>query len=61
MSMTYRCFVCDEVVAETDEFEWHGLDGEKIHKRCAPKLQQTYHRFDTMTDAEFSNYLRNNK
>jgi hypothetical protein len=51
------CFVCNKPVTESDEFIWHGCDGDKIHKRCEINLQQTYDRINNMTDEEFSRYL----
>ena len=52
------CFVCDKPVKEDDEFIWHGLDGDKIHKRCKKDLQKAYDRINNMSDEEFGRYLR---
>ena len=30
----YKCFVCEKEVKDNEEFEWFGLDGDKIHKKC---------------------------
>lgn len=54
----YICFVCDKEVKDSDEFEWHGYDGEKIHKKCKSKLQQKYDYINNMSDYEFKNYMR---
>lgn len=40
-----------------EEFIWHGLDGDKIHKRCEKDLQKAYDRINNMSDEEFSRYL----
>ena len=54
----YICFVCDKEVKDCDEFEWHGYDGEKIHKKCKPYLQQKYEHINNMSDEEFKNYIK---
>lgn len=54
----YTCIVCDKEVKDGEEFEWHGYDGEKIHKQCKPKLQQKYDYINSMSDEEFKNYIR---
>jgi hypothetical protein len=53
----YICFVCDKPVKEDEEFIWHGLDGEKIHKRCEKDAQKAYDRINNMTSEEFCRYL----
>jgi hypothetical protein len=53
----YICFVCGKTVTEDDEFIWHGLDGDKIHKRCEKNLQNAYDCINNMTDEEFNKYL----
>ena len=32
------CFVCEKKITWHDDYEWFGLDGDKIHKKCAPKV-----------------------
>ncbi len=51
------CFVCGKLVTEDDEFIWHGLDGDKIHKKCEKNLQEACDWINNMTDKEFGNYL----
>lgn len=51
------CFVCEDLITEDDEFNWFGLDGGKIHKRCEKDLQKAYDRINNMTDEEFKQYL----
>lgn len=51
------CFVCGKPVTEDDEFIWHGLDGDKIHKRCEKNHQKACDYINNMTDEEFSRYL----
>lgn len=51
------CFVCGKPITEDDEFVWHGLDGDKIHKRCEKNLQNAYDSIDNMTNEEFRKYL----
>lgn len=53
----YKCLVCDKPVKDNEEFVWHGLDGDKIHKRCEKDLQKFYDRIDKMSDEEFKKYL----
>ena len=53
----YTCFVCDKPVKEDEEFVWHGLDGDKIHKRCKKDTQKAYDRINNMTSEEFKKYL----
>ena len=53
----YICFVCGKPVAEDEEFIWHGLDGDKIHKSCEKNLQNAYDKINNMSDEEFSKYL----
>lgn len=55
------CIVCDRPVKDYDDFIWHGLDGDKIHKSCKENLQYTYDKFNNMTAAEFGRYLRDKK
>ena len=52
-----KCFACDRLIMMGEEFIWHGLDGDKIHKRCEKDLQKVYDRINNMTDEEFSRYL----
>jgi hypothetical protein len=51
------CFVCGKLVTKDDEFIWHGLDGDKIHKSCEKSLQKTYDHINNMTNEEFGKYL----
>ena len=54
----YICFVCDREVKESDDFEWHGYDGDKIHKRCKPMLQHKYDVINNMSDEDFKRYIK---
>ena len=56
----YTCFVCGKPVTEDDEFEWFGLDGDKIHKKCKPNLDDACEFINNMTDKEFEKYLLGN-
>lgn len=51
------CFVCGKEVKDYDEFEWHGYDGDKIHKRCKPNLSKAYNTIDNMSEADFQEWL----
>lgn len=51
------CFVCGKLVTEDDEFIWHGLDGDKIHKRCEKNLQKACDWINNMTDKDFKKYI----
>lgn len=53
----YICFVCDKEVKYTDEFEWFGLDGDKIHKKCKCNVDKKMSLIENMSDNEFKNYL----
>lgn len=53
----YRCFVCEKEVKDNEEFEWFGLDGEKIHKKCEPNIGKKMLAIDNMSDTQFSDYL----
>ena len=58
MAIKYICFVCDEEINDNDEFEWHGYDGEKIHKKCKPFLQEKYNLISNMSGDEFKRYIQ---
>ena len=51
------CFVCGEKVKDTDDFVWHECNGDKIHKKCEPNLQEAYNKINSMNDNEFHDYL----
>ena len=51
------CFVCGKLVTDTDEFIWHGLDGDKIHKKCDANRQKAYDKINNMSNDEFKRYL----
>lgn len=51
------CFVCGKVVTEDDDYEWFGMDGDKIHKKCKPNLNKAMDTVNNMSDAEFAKYL----
>lgn len=53
----YICFVCDKPIMEDEEFIWHGLDGDKIHKRCEKDTQKVYDSINNMTSEEFKKYI----
>lgn len=55
--MYWTCFVCGKPVLENDEYIWHGLDGDKVHKNCEKNLQSAYDFIDNMTNKEFEKYL----
>ena len=55
------CFVCDKPVKDTDDFEWFGLDGDKIHKRCKPFVEKKMDKINYMNDEEFHKYLMGGK
>ena len=52
------CFVCREKVTWHDDYEWFGLDGDKIHKKCAPKVDVKKFAIDNMTDEKFSQWVK---
>ena len=54
----YICFVCGKEVKDIDEFEWHGYDGDKIHKKCEPFIQRKYECINNMSDKEFKDYIQ---
>ena len=53
------CFVCGQIVDEEDDYEWFGLDGDKIHKRCKPNLNKAKDLINNMTDEQFSEWFLN--
>ena len=53
----YKCFVCEKEVKDNEEFEWFGLDGDKIHKKCKPNVEKKIEIIDNMSDKEFGDYL----
>ena len=57
MIIMYKCFVCEKEVKDNEEFEWFGLDGDKIHKKCKPNVEKKMGIINNMTDTQFSDYL----
>lgn len=57
----YICIVCNRPVKDTDNFIWHGCDGDKIHEDCEKNLQQVYDYINNMTKEEFAKYLTGDK
>lgn len=53
----YRCIVCGKEVKDDEDFDWFGLDGDKIHTNCKKDLDKTYDSFNNMTNEEFRKYL----
>lgn len=53
----YTCFVCEKEVKHDEEFEWIGVDGDKIHKQCKPFYDSKCDRINNMSDKEFNDYL----
>lgn len=51
------CFVCGKEVKDSDNYIWHGCDGDKIHEHCEVHLQEKYDKINSMTDEEFHDYL----
>ena len=49
--------ICNREIKDTDDYELHGYDGDKIHKHCKSKCEEIYNAIDNMTDDEFTNYL----
>ena len=52
-----KCIICNREIKDTDAYEMHGYDGDKIHKVCKSKWEAIYNAIDNMTDDEFTNYL----
>lgn len=52
-----KCLVCGNEVKDNEEFEWHGLDGDKVHKKCKSKLEDHYNKIDNMPDEEFGRWI----
>lgn len=51
------CFVCKQQVFNYEDFEWFGLDGDRIHKKCKKNLNKVYEHINNLTDEEFTNYI----
>ena len=54
-----KCLICNKPIG-LDDWIWHGLDGDKIHKECKIKEYLFYSRIDNMSNEEFSNWLKVN-
>ena len=54
-----KCLICNKPIG-LDDWIWHGLDGDKIHKECKKKEYLLYSIIDNMSDEEFSNWLKGN-
>lgn len=52
------CFVCGEKVKDSDDYEWFGFDGDKIHKKCEPNLNKAYDAINNMSDYAFIKYMK---
>lgn len=52
------CFVCGKIVKDSDEYEWIGYDGDKIHKKCKPNMNKAYDRINRMNDSGFAKYMK---
>lgn len=57
----YRCFVCEKEVKDNEEFEWFGLDGSKIHKRCKSGVDRKCGIINNMGDDEFAEWIKGNR
>ena len=53
---TKKCLICNKSIG-LDDWLWHGLDGDKIHKKCKKNEQTFYNKINNMTNEEFSNWL----
>lgn len=56
--MANICFVCEKKVTWHDDYEWFGLDGDKIHKKCVPKVEAKMDMINNMSNAQFSMWMR---
>ena len=52
------CFVCGKIVKDSDEYEWFGYDGDRIHKKCKPNLNKAYDAINNMSNSEFNKYMK---
>ena len=55
------CFVCGKIVKDSDDYEWFGCDGDRIHKKCKPNLNKSYNAINNMSDYEFTKYMKGEK
>lgn len=53
------CFVCGQTVNEYGDYEWFGMDGDKIHKKCKPNLNKATDLINNMSDEQFSQWISN--
>lgn len=51
------CFVCGKTITDDDERELFGMDGDFIHKKCAPNVNKAMEVINNMTDEEFERWL----
>ena len=35
-----KCIICNREIKDTDDYELHGYDGDKIHKHCKSKCEE---------------------
>lgn len=59
--MVHTCLICGKPVTENDEFEWHGYDGDKVHKKCEQNYDKHCTYINNMSDGEFEKYLLGEK
>ena len=51
------CFVCGKEVNEFDDYELFGMDGDMIHKKCKPNVNNVIDSIVNMTDEQFERYM----
>ena len=52
-----KCFICKEQIQPSENYEIYGLDGDFIHLKCKPKMEDLIKHVNEMSDEEFSRWL----
>lgn len=53
-----KCFYCNQEIHKyKEEYELFGCDGDFIHKKCRPFINEEMNRLATMSDKEFYNWM----
>ena len=51
------CFICGKEIIGFEDSELFGCDGDRIHKKCLPLVDQKMEMINTMSDEEFQSYM----
>lgn len=51
------CIVCDKEVTDMDDYDFFGMDGDRIHTKCKPNLQKKLSMIDNMSGKVFHDWM----